>query len=38
MNKQLKSIATVRSVGASNRIESNRMTNEEIDVLLKNKE
>ena len=34
--KQLKSIATVRSVGASNRIEGNRMSNEEIDVLLKN--
>ena len=34
--KQLKTIATVRSVGASNRIEGNRMTNEEIDVLLKN--
>jgi Fic family protein len=34
--KQLKSIATVRSVGASNRIEGNKMTNEEIDVLLKN--
>jgi len=34
--KQLKSIATVRSVGASNRIEGNRMTNEEVDVLLKN--
>jgi Fic family protein len=34
--KQLKFIATVRSVGASNRIEGNRMTNEEIDVLLKN--
>jgi len=34
--KHLKSIATVRSVGASNRIEGNRMTNEEIDVLLKN--
>ncbi|MDR2145521.1 MAG: Fic family protein [Tannerella sp.] len=34
--KQLKSIATVRSVGASNRIEGNRMTDEEIDVLLKN--
>jgi Fic family protein len=33
--KQLKTIATVRSVGASNRIEGNRMTNEEIDVLLK---
>jgi len=34
--KQLKSIATVRSVGASNRIEGNKMTNEEVDVLLKN--
>jgi len=34
--KQLKSIATVRSVGASNRIEGNRMTDEEIDILLKN--
>jgi Fic family protein len=34
--KQLKSIATVRSVGASNRIEGNKMTNEEIDVLLQN--
>jgi Fic family protein len=34
--KQLKTIATVRSVGASNRIEGNRMTNEEIDVLLNN--
>ena len=34
--KQLKSIATVRSVGASNRIEGNRMTNEEVDVLLQN--
>ena len=34
--KHLKSIATVRSVGASNRIEGNRMTNEEIDILLKN--
>ena len=34
--KQLKSIATVRSVGASNRIEGNRMTDDEIDVLLKN--
>jgi urease gamma subunit len=32
--KQLKSIATVCSVGASNRIEGNKMTNEEIDVLL----
>jgi Fic family protein len=34
--KQLKTIATIRSVGASNRIEGNRMTNEEIDILLKN--
>ncbi|MDR1879928.1 MAG: Fic family protein [Tannerellaceae bacterium] len=32
--KQLKSIATVRSVGASNRIEGNKMSDEEIDVLL----
>ncbi len=34
--KQLKSIATVRSVGASTRIEGSKMTDEEIDVLLKN--
>jgi Fic family protein len=34
--RQLKAIATVRSVGASNRIEGNRMTNEEVDVLLEN--
>ncbi|MDR1003926.1 MAG: Fic family protein [Prevotellaceae bacterium] len=34
--KQLKSIATVRSVGASNRIEGNRMSNEKIDTLLQN--
>jgi Fic family protein len=33
--RQLKTIATIRSVGASNRIEGNRMTDEEIDVLLK---
>ena len=33
--KELKSIATVRSVGASNRIEGNKMSNEEVDVLLK---
>lgn len=33
--KDLKSIATVRSVGASNRIEGNTMSNEEVDVLLK---
>jgi Fic family protein len=34
--KQLKSIATVRSVGASTRIEGSRMSDEEVDVLLKN--
>jgi Fic family protein len=34
--KELKSIATVRSVGASNRIEGNRMSDEEVDVLLQN--
>lgn len=33
--RQLKTIATIRSVGASNRIEGNSMTDEEIDVLLK---
>jgi len=33
--KQLKSIATVRSVGASTRIEGSRMTDEEVEVLLK---
>lgn len=32
--KELKSIATVRSVGASNRIEGNRMSDEEVDLLL----
>lgn len=32
--KELKSIATVRSVGASNRIEGNQMSDEEVDVLL----
>jgi len=32
--KQLKSIATVRSVGASTRIEGSKMSNEEINVLL----
>jgi Fic family protein len=32
--KELKSIATVRSVGASNRIEGNRMSDEEVDVLI----
>jgi Fic family protein len=33
--KELKSMATVRSVGASNRIEGNKMSDEEVDVLLK---
>ncbi len=32
--KELKSIATVRSVGASNRIEGNRMSDEEVNMLL----
>jgi Fic family protein len=32
--KELKSIATVRSVGASNRIEGNKMSDEEIHILL----
>lgn len=34
--KQLKSIATVQSVGASTRIEGSKMTNEEVKVLLEN--
>jgi Fic family protein len=34
--KQLKSIATVRSVAASTRIEGSKLTDEEVDVLLKN--
>jgi Fic family protein len=34
--KQLKAIATVRSVGASTRIEGSKMSNEEVDVLLNN--
>jgi len=34
--KQLKSIATVRSVAASTRIEGSKMSNEEVEVLLKN--
>jgi Fic family protein len=34
--KLLKSIATVRSVGASTRIEGSKMSNEEVDVLLSN--
>lgn len=34
--KQLKSIATIRSVAASTRIEGSKMNNEEVEVLLKN--
>ena len=34
--KQLKSIATVRSVGASTRIEGSKLSDEEVNVLLKN--
>ena len=34
--KQLKTIATVRSVGASTRIEGSKMTDDEVEVLLKN--
>ena len=34
--KELKSIATIRSVGASTRIEGSKMSNEEVDVLLQN--
>jgi len=34
--KQLKSIATIRSVGASTRIEGSQMSDEEVDVLLRN--
>lgn len=34
--KQLKSIATVRSVGASTRIEGSKMSDEEVDILLRN--
>jgi Fic family protein len=33
--KQLKSMATVRSVGASTRIEGSKMSDEEVDLLLK---
>lgn len=36
--KQLKSIATVRSVGASTRIEGSKMSDEEVDVLLQDLE
>lgn len=34
--RELKSIATVRSVGASTRIEGSKLSDEEVDVLLKN--
>ncbi|MCO5945790.1 Fic family protein [Mucilaginibacter flavidus] len=34
--KELKSIATVRSVGASTRIEGSKLSDEEVNVLLKN--
>jgi len=34
--RELKSIATVRSVGASTRIEGSRLSDQEVDVLLKN--
>jgi hypothetical protein len=34
--KELKSIATVRSVGASTRIEGSKLSDEEVDILLKN--
>jgi Fic family protein len=34
--KHLKTIATVRSVGASTRIEGSKMTDDEVEVLLKN--
>ena len=34
--KQLKAIATVRSVGASTRIEGSKLSDEEVDELLKN--
>jgi Fic family protein len=34
--KELKSIATIRSVGASNRIEGNKMNDEEVDALIQN--
>lgn len=36
--KQLKSIATVRSVGASTRIEGSKMTDDEVEILIKNLE
>lgn len=34
--KQLKSIATVRSIGASTRIEGSKMTDDEVEALIKN--
>ena len=34
--KNLKTVATIRSVGASTRIEGSKMSNEEVEVLLKN--
>jgi Fic family protein len=34
--KELKSIATIRSVGASTRIEGSRLSDEDVDTLLKN--
>lgn len=34
--KELKSIATVRSIGASTRIEGSKITDEEVEVLIKN--
>jgi DNA-directed RNA polymerase specialized sigma subunit len=34
--KQLKSIATVKSVGASTRIEGSKMTDDEVSVLIEN--
>ena len=36
--KQLKSIATVRSIGASTRIEGSKMTDDEVEALIKNLE
>jgi len=36
--KQLKSIATVRSIGASTRIEGSKMTDDEVETLIRNLE
>src|ERR1700693_2317057 len=36
--KELKAIATVRSVGASTRIEGSKMTDDEVGLLIKNLE